>query len=117
MTRILTDARLKQIAEARIADPDALGPTLAELIIDGNVPVEVVAELLSVSDVTIYRWMYGEARPRDADKIIKIKRLITILRKAKRAKDLPLAGTVKERCKAMQRVVRTHKPQPKPIAA
>ncbi len=97
MGRIITEERLNQIAAARIEKPTALGPILAELIIEGNVPVEVVASLLRVSEPTVYRWMYGHSEPRDADKILKVKKLLTILRKAKRAKDLPLAGNTKDR--------------------
>lgn len=110
MSRIITADRRQQIADARAANPDALGPILGELVIEGNVPVEAVAELMSVSDVTIYRWMYGSVSPRDADKILKLKRLITVLRKAKRARDLPLGGTMRERIKQTGRLVVAHRP-------
>jgi hypothetical protein len=111
MSRSITAERRQQIANARIADPNALGPMLGELVVEGHVPVEAVAQLLSVSDVTIYRWMYGTASPRDADKIVKIKRLLSILRKARRAKDLPLVGNVKTRIIETGRIVREHMPQ------
>lgn len=117
MGRIITPHRLADIARAREVDPEALGPILAELVIDGNVPVEAVAELLAVSEPTIYRWMYGHSKPRDADKIRKIKTLLTILRKAKRAKDLPLAGTTKERIKLTGELVVKHRPLPRGAAA
>lgn len=110
MGRIITAARIEDIQQARQSDPDALGPVLAELIIDGNVPVEAVAGLLVVSEPTVYRWMYGQSKPRDLDKIAKIKRLLTVLRKAKRAKDLPLSGTTKERVKSMGGLVVKHRP-------
>lgn len=110
MGRIITPSRLASIKAAREADPEALGPVLAELVIDGNVPVEAVAGLLSVSEPTIYRWMYGDSNPRDLDKIAKIKRLLTVLRKAKRARDLPLEGTVKERIRLTGQLVVKHRP-------
>lgn len=113
MTRIITADRRQQIADARATDPDAVGPMLGELVVEGNVPVEAVAELLLVSDVTIYRWMYGMVSPRDADKVKKIQRLLTILRKAKRAGELPLGGSVRERVKAVGRLVLTYRPVPK----
>lgn len=113
MGRIITPERLQEIAKARAADPDALGPMLAELIIEGNVPVEAVAELLHVSEPTVYRWMYGSSKPRDIDKIDKIKKLLTILRKAKRARDLPLAGNTKDRVKATGQLVVKHRPLPR----
>lgn len=110
MGRVIAPTRLHDIKRAREADPEALGPILAELIIDGNVPVEAVSSLLSVSEPTIYRWMYGYSRPRDIDKIAKIKKLLTVLRKAKRGKDLPLAGSTKERVKATGLLVAKHRP-------
>lgn len=109
MGRIITNERREQIAHARAAQPEALGPTLAELIIDGNVPIEIVAGLLSVSEPTIYRWMYGHSEPRDADKILKVKKLMTIIRKAKRAKDLPLQGTTKQRVADFLLLVEKHR--------
>ncbi len=112
MGRIITDDRKAQITRAREADPLALGPILAELIIDGNVPVEGIAGVLSVSEPTIYRWMYGHSTPRDADKIIKIKRLLTVLRKAKRGKDLPLEGNTKDRVSQLANLIIKHKPAP-----
>lgn len=117
MGRIITDERLQDIAKAREADPEAYGPILAELVIEGNVPIEAVAELLRVSEPTIYRWMYGYSKPRDIDKIDKIKKLLTVLRKAKRARDLPLTGNTKERIKAMGPLVMKHKPLPRGMAA
>lgn len=110
MGRIITASRREQIRVAHEADPEAIGPILADLVIEGNVPVEAVASLLNVSEPTVYRWMYGESAPRDADKIAKIKRLLTVLRKAKRAKDLPLSGTTKERIKATGNIVIKHRP-------
>jgi hypothetical protein len=115
MSRIITAERREQIAAARNADPEALGPMLGELVVEGNIPVEAVAELLNVSDVTVYRWMYGTVSPRDADKILKLKRFLTILRKAKRARDLPLSGSVRERVKGVGRIVMAHRPVPKPV--
>lgn len=110
MGRIITTERMKEIEQARAADPEALGPALAVLIIEGNIPVEAVASMLNVSEPTIYRWMYGQSKPKDIDKIAKTKRLLTVLRKAKRAKDLPLSGTMKERIKATAALVVKHKP-------
>jgi hypothetical protein len=117
MGRIITPARIEDIRRAREEDPEALGPILAELIIEGNVPVEAVAQALVVSEPTIYRWMYGQSKPRDLDKIDKIKRLLTVLRKAKRAKDLPLAGTTKERIKATGGLILKHRPVPRGTAS
>jgi len=114
MGRIITSERRDQIAAARAADPDALGPILAELAIDGNVPIEAISKLLSVSKPTVYRWMYGQTAPlAQPDKILKLERLITTLRKAKRARDLPLQGTITGRTTATYALVLKHKPQPR----
>lgn len=110
MGRIITPNRMDDIKRARDADPEALGPIMAELVIDGNVPVEAVAGLLSVSEPTIYRWMYGHSKPRDIDKIAKIKKLLTVLRKAKRGRDLPLAGTTKDRVRLTGNLVVKYRP-------
>lgn len=113
MGRIITAERLEQIAKAREADPKAIGPALAELVLDGNVPVEGIATALNVSEPTVYRWMYGHSAPRDADKIIKIQRLLTVLRKAKRGKDLPLEGNTRQRVAAMVALIVKYKPAAK----
>lgn len=110
MGRTISADKINQINAARAADPDALGPMLGELVIRGRVPVEAVASLLAVSEPTIYRWMYSESTPRDIDKITKIKRLLTVLRKAARAKDLPLQGSIKDRIKRMGQLVVEHRP-------
>lgn len=110
MGRIITNERKEQIKKACVEHPDALGPKLGQLIIDGNVPVDSVAAVLSVSEPTIYRWMYMFSTPRDPDKIIKVERLLTVLRKAKRAKDLPLEGSPKERFDGLLTLIRKHKP-------
>ena len=109
MGRIITIERKAQIAQAREDKPEALGPVLAELIIDGNIPVEGVAAILEVSEPTIYRWMYGQSEPRDQVKIRTVKKLIAIIRKAKRSKDIPLAGNTRERTIAFLKTVETHR--------
>jgi hypothetical protein len=108
MGRVITEDRREQIANARAANPKALGPALAELIMEGNIPVEGVAILLAVSEPTIYRWMYGDAEPRDADKRLKIQRMLTVLRKAKRAKDTPLSGNTKDRVDTLIELAKKH---------
>lgn len=110
MGRIISQDKIDSIQQRRVDEPDALGPMLGELVIQGNVPIAAVATLLNVSEPTVYRWMYGQAAPTDKDKIVKIKRLLTVLRKAKRARDLPMHGTIKDRITAMRGLVLTHKP-------
>ena len=78
----------------------------------GNVPVEIVATLLSVSEPTVYRWMYGHSEPRDADKLQKMKKLLAILRKAKKAKELPLTGNMKTRIDTFIELVKKYRNPP-----
>lgn len=113
MSRIMTVERRKQIANARAVDPNALGPILGELVIEGNVPIEIVANLLEVAKVTVYRWMYGVVSPRNPTTQQRMRRLITVLRKAKRANDLPLDGDLKARCTQMQNLIVAHRPPPR----
>ena len=108
MGRVISQSKIDGIAEARLNSPNTLGPMLGELVIGGNVPIAGIAMLLRVSNPTVYRWMYGYSEPTDADKILKIKRLLTVLRKAKRAKDLPMHGSIKERLSALRALVITH---------
>ncbi len=108
MGRIISEERKEQIRQARIDNPDALGPRLGELVVGGNIPIEAVAGLLKVSEPTIYRWMYGAAATRDIDKIAKITALLKALRSAKREKDLPLEGTFQERVARAVAVVKRH---------
>lgn len=112
MGRIITQERRDQIARARAAQPDALGPMLAELVLDGNIPIEAVAKMLLVSEPTVYRWMYCESAPRDQAKILMIKRFLTVLRKAKRANELPLSGTTQARVTGTAQLIMKYRPQP-----
>lgn len=115
MGRTITPERKDQIAAARLREPEALGPVLGELVLESNAPVGAIALILQVSEPTVYRWMYGDSEPRDKDKIVKIKKLQTILRKARRAKDTPLAGNVTERTAHMMELVVKHRtPAPAP---
>jgi hypothetical protein len=109
MGRVITDERRAQIKAAREASPDALGPALAELIIAGNVPVEGVAAVLAVSEPTIYRWMYGQAEPRDSEKILRVRRLLAVLRRAKKEKDTPLEGSTPVRVVALVTLIKSHR--------
>ena len=110
MGRIITQEKIDMMEQARSADPQAVGPALGYMLIKGNVPIEAAASALSVSEPTIYRWMYGQSAPRDGDKIDKVKRFMTTLRKAKRERDLPLTGTVTARLKEMEKILIKHKP-------
>lgn len=110
MGRVISDDKRANILLARKEDPEAIGPMLGELIIQGNIPVAAAAEILAVSEPTVYRWMYGHAKPTDKDKILKIKRLLTVFRKAKRAKDLPLYGSAPVRFARTMDLLDLHKP-------
>lgn len=110
MGRVISQEKLLGIAQARVDTPEALGPMLGEFVVDQGVPAEALATMLNVSNPTIYRWIFGHSAPRDKDKIAKIKKLLTVLRKARRARDLPLTGDRKERQVALRLIVEKHKP-------
>ncbi len=110
MGRTISTDKKEQIANARITDPEAIGPILGEFIISDNIPVEAIASLLSVSEPTVYRWAYGFSSPRDPDKIAKIQRLLTVFRKAKRAKELPMFGPIKTRIAVTADLVGKYRP-------
>lgn len=110
MGRVITPEKKALIISMSESDPTAVGPVLGKLLIDGNVPIEAAAALLNVSEPTIYRWMYGHSVPRDLDKIAKIKALLMVLRKAKRAKELPLTGAMKDRIAKTGELALTYRP-------
>ena len=110
MGRTISQEKILGIAEARARDPEAIGPILGEFVVNGNVPVEAMAKILNVSEPTVYRWIFSQASPKDRDKIAKIRKLITILRKAKRARDLPLMGTLKARMAQLPHILEIHRP-------
>lgn len=109
MGRIISEYKKDQIRDARVAAPDALGPLLGEMIIQANVPVEIVAIMVKVSEPTIYRWMYGHCAPSVVYEPY-IKKFLTILRKARRARQLPLVGTHAQRVKQTIELVKEHRP-------
>jgi hypothetical protein len=109
MGRVIADHKIEQIKAARAADPNAYGPLLGEFVIEHNIPIDAVAMAVKVSGTTVYRWMYGESVP---GKVYEpyIKNLLTILRKAKRAKQLPLEGNTQARVKQVHALVVEHRP-------
>lgn len=109
MGRVIAEHKVQTIRNARAVDRDALGPMLGEFVLDGNVPVEAIAGMVKVSGTTVYRWMYGESVPGQVYEPF-IKKLLTVLRKAKRAKQLPLEGTTSARIKATAALVIEHRP-------
>ena len=109
MGRIIAEHKKDQIRDARVAAPNALGPLLGELIIQSNVPVEIVAIMVKVSEPTVYRWMYGHCTPSPVYEPY-IKKFLTILRKAKRARQLPLTGSHAQRVKQTVELVKEHRP-------
>ena len=110
MGRTISPEKLTLMNDARAKDPDAFGPQLGDFVVNCGVPVELIAKALNVAEPTIYRWMFLQAAPRDKDKIVKVKRLLTTLRKARRGKALPLTGNMKARHAAMIDILETYKP-------
>lgn len=105
MGRIFSDERREAILAAHENQPDAIGPALGALVMNGNVPVDTVSQMLAVAPPTVYRWMHGTSQPRDPDKIKKLERLLGVLRSAQTSGLLPLQGTAKERTRALVNIV------------
>lgn len=106
MPRPLTAERVDQIRTAHDADPEAIGPLLGVMIMEGNLPVDTIAKMLVVSEPTVYRWMYGETIPRDPDKIRRLNRLVTLLLRVREADELYVAkGSSAERTQAFVQLI------------
>lgn len=109
MPKKISPEKIKKVRDSYGENPDSLGQSLGLMLLDNNIPIEAAAIILAVTKPTIYRWMYGEASPRDADKIKKIKLFMTILRRAGRDKNFPLVGNVKTRMKLAIEMVQKYR--------
>jgi hypothetical protein len=103
--------KLDNIRTAIARSPNAIGPMLGRLVIEGNIPVEAVGELLDATKTTVYRWIHEETHPSKKSDTDLIKLLIQVLRKAQRAKELPLDGTKLERIAKTHALVKEYYPQ------
>ena len=112
MPRVITETVREAVALRHAENPDHLGLHLGSVVLKANIPIQAVAQLLTASEATAYRWIYGDSEPR-AVYHPNIRRLITILNKALRAGDAPLSGTHAERMAAIPELVTKHKALPK----
>lgn len=110
MGRVISQDKLTAITAAHRAHPKEIGPALGHLVLNNGIPVYIIADVLAVSNPTIYRWMYGETKPLDRDKVKKIEVLLATLRLAKRVKVLPLYGSARERRNATLQLLEDYKP-------
>lgn len=111
MPRAITEESRQRVYEMHTANPDALGLALGAAVLRANVPLKAIAELLTASEASVYRWAYGDVEPRPVYHQ-KIKRLITILKRALRAGDAPLSGTHAQRMAAVSDLIIKHKAKP-----
>jgi len=92
------------------ANPKAVGPKLGFVAMKYNIPARALAELLKVSEPTVYRWFYNGADPRQIY-MTNIRRLMQVFKAAAIAGDIPLKGTYQDRMGAVRTVILKHKPK------
>lgn len=108
MGRVITDEKLEAIIYQLERDRDNLGLNLGKLVIEGNVPVESIAQLMQVSEPTIYRWMYGTSKP---SKVYheSLEKVLKILRGGKRDKVIPMKGLKEDRVAKFVEIVKDYR--------
>jgi hypothetical protein len=111
MPRTISAATHLRVQELHAENPDALGPALGCAILDANIPVTAVAQLLTTTEATVYRWMHSSVTPSPVFHP-GIKKIIAISRRAIRAGDAPLSGTHGQRMGAVSDLVIKHKTKP-----
>lgn len=108
MPRTLSPEAMGCIAAQLKLNPKALGPRLGRLALRYNIPPLAFAQLLRVSEPTVYRWFYGDSKPR-AIYTTNIRRLISVFKLAAQAGDVPLEGTYRERMKQVAPIIQKYK--------
>ncbi len=111
MPRAISDESRQRVYALHEQRPESIGLALGTVVLKTNVPFKAVAELLTASEATVYRWAYGEVEPRPVYHQ-HIKRLVTILKRALRAGDAPLSGTHTQRMAAVSDLIIKHKEKP-----
>lgn len=115
MARGITAEQKHKVAELRRDNPDYMGPALGDIVYRNNIPPSAIAAMLDVAAPTLYRWFYMETDPRGVYHK-QIRRLLALLRKAERGRDLPLRGTYQKRVKALGEIITKYKTVTMPAA-
>ena len=108
MARGITAEQKRKIADLHKANPDEMGPALGDLVYKNNIPPSCVAAILEVTEPTVYRWFYLTAYPQPTYHK-EIRGLIAILRKAEKARELPLIGTFDKRASLLGALIRKYR--------
>ena len=111
MPRRMSFGSRDRIAALVQENPKAVGPKLGHVALKYNIPARAMADMVRVSEPTMYRWFYGEAEPR-AIYLPKIRRMMQLFRLASETGDIPLEGTYGQRMLAIRDVIIKHKPRP-----
>ena len=111
MPRSIPEITRESIQKRHMDNPDTLGLAHGAAVLKSNIPVKAVAQMLTASEATVYRWLYGNSEPR-AVYHPNIRRLVVILNKAIRAGDAPMSGTHTERMAAVSELITKHKSLP-----
>lgn len=111
MPRTINPEMRERVFALHKANPKLVGLSLGVAVFKSNIPIKAVAQLLTASEATVYRWVYGEAEPR-AVYHANISKLITILNRALKAGDAPMTGTTAQRMAGVSDLIVAHKVKP-----
>lgn len=111
MPRTINPEMRERVFTMHKAHPELVGLALGAVVLKSNIPVKAVAQLLTASEATVYRWVYGDAEPR-AVYHTNINKLITILNRALKAGDAPMTGTTAQRMAGVGELIMAHKVKP-----
>lgn len=104
MPRVIAPETVERILQVHKEQSDRIAPALGAEMVAANVPVAGVASLLRVTTPTVLRWMRGESTPRETYHR-SIRKLTAILRRAKKERRTPLAGTYRARMTELHAIV------------
>lgn len=92
MARSTLLATKERVAVERELDPLALGPYVATLADEMNVPVWLMAKLMGAHEQTVYRW-YVTRTPTRPSNVVKVIKVLAVLCWMHENKRRPLRGT------------------------
>lgn len=84
--------QIKTIEKLQATNGETLGAKVGMLAAETNVPVSIVAGIMQVSIVTVYRWYKGESTPNTKPAIKRLRRLEWSLTQALSQGILPMEG-------------------------
>lgn len=83
--------------------PELLGPKFGHLVYQTNVPVIAVAEVLGVTEASVYRWFFGQCDISEENRE-HVKKLAKCLVSAVKSGQLPTYGSLEARTKILKTI-------------